>query len=150
MTFSEDCQVSAGVSLQVDDEDKSEVTSLATGFLNNGVDLFNHPVTFGVRNSVISTPTTGVNIISLILTSCMGGRGGSQTWTQKITEGGVTIGSEITSTFNTISRDRFLISMEQDTNVAAGATTYDLETKSSGASQIALRVTGASAVVISG
>jgi len=51
MTFSEDCQVAAGVSLQVDDEDKSEVTSLASGFLNNGVDLFNHPTVFGVRNS---------------------------------------------------------------------------------------------------
>lgn len=149
MGFQESC-VGVGIALNIGDIDKSSTQSAGPSLLNQKVDFFNHPATFGIRESVVSTPTTAVNFISIQASAVMGGRGGSQTWTQKITEGGVIVGSEITSTFNTISTNLILLIQEQDNNVPAGATTYDLETKSSSANQVGLICSSIGTVVAQG
>jgi len=99
---------------------------------------FNHATSFGTRASITLTPTSANNLIILYAMAVMRGRGGSQTWTQEISEGGVERITAVTSTFDTIAATLILTINGTLSDEAAEASTYDLRTKSSSANQIAL------------
>jgi len=129
-------------------DNTSPTFDVAQGFINRGLIQFNHSTAFQIRASAVVTVDNDNSTVILVCYEVIVGRGGGQTWTQKITEGGGTLGSEVTSTFNTISHSALLTNVVILTGVSAGVHTYDLESRSSVGNSVALGVNGITAVVL--
>jgi len=123
-------------SADVDDNDLTAVGAAAQ--LDQLSVQFNHSTSFQVRTSATVTPSNATNIVILAGCCVMKGRGGSQTWTLEISEGGTERVTAVTSTFDTIATDLGLNILGVLTDEAAEASTYDVRTKSSAANQIGL------------
>jgi hypothetical protein len=99
---------------------------------------FNHSTTFQTRCSASVTPTKGSNLIVLSGSAVIRGRGGSQTFTLEISEGGTEVVTAVTSTFNTNNDTSILLINGVLSDQSIASHTYDNRTKSSGANQVGL------------